>query len=84
LSNIVEIARAGVDFTNKLNGSFNLHAKIPKAQKLSHQWLFALLGSARVKALSKILMKLTPGVNFINVLHTAFTPVGLKSAKRHC
>ncbi len=28
-------------------------------------------------------MKLTPGVDFINVLHTAFTLVDLKSLKRH-
>ncbi len=30
-----------------------------------------------------MLMKSTPSVNFINVLHTAFTLVGPKSVKRH-
>jgi len=30
------------------------------------------------------LKSLSLGVNFINVLRTAFTPVGPKSAKRHC
>jgi len=34
-----------------------------------------------VKAAHKMLVKSTPGVNFINVLFAAFTPVDLKSAK---
>ncbi len=36
----------------------------------SHQYLFALLGPARIKAAQ--LMKLTPWVNFINVLRPSF------------
>jgi len=32
-----------------------------------------LLGSTSIKAACKMLMKLTLGINFINVLHTAFT-----------
>ncbi len=28
-------------------------------------------------------MKLTPGVNFINILHTAFAPIEPKSVKRY-
>jgi len=44
--------------------------KIPKAQKKYSQVvsLFALLVSWSVKAARKTLMKLTPGVKFINVL----------------
>ena len=43
-----------------------LHPQIPKAQKAaSVDYLFALLGSAHVKAESKILVKLTPPL-FIN------------------
>jgi hypothetical protein len=40
-----------------------------------------LLRSARVKADRRTLMKLTPGVDFINVQRTAFTLVDPKSAK---
>jgi len=42
---------------------------------------FALLGSA--KAALIMLMKLTPGVNFINILPTAFAPADPESAKRY-
>jgi len=40
-----------------------LNAKVPKAQKDTDDLtvIFALLGSARVKALHKMLVKLTPG-----------------------
>jgi len=34
-----------------------------------------LLGSSHIKASRKMLVKLTPGLNFINVLRTAFTHV---------
>jgi hypothetical protein len=43
-----------------------------------------LLGSMSVKAVSKTLMKLTPGLNFIKVLRTAFTPVAPQSAQSSC
>ncbi len=42
-----------------------------------------LLGSTRVKAVCRTLMKLTAGLNFINVLSTAFTSVDPKSVKRY-
>jgi len=45
---------------------------------------FALSGSTGIKAAGRTLMNLTPGVNFTNILHTAFTLVGPKSAKQHC
>jgi len=51
-----------------------LHVQIPKVQKIqsSHQHFFALLGSVHVKSALKILIKLTTGVNFTNILQTAF------------
>jgi hypothetical protein len=44
----------------------HLWAQIPKAQKRYRQldWIFTLLGSANIKALDKILMKLTPIKSF--------------------
>jgi len=36
-----------------------------------------------VKDVRRILMKLSPGVNFINVLRTAFMRTDPKSAKKH-
>jgi len=44
---------------------------------------FALLESGYVKAAQKIMVKLTPGVNFINILLKAFTLADPKSAKKH-
>jgi len=41
--------------------------------------IFTLLGSARVKAEHKTLMKLRPGVNFTNILHVAFMPIDPES-----
>jgi len=43
--------------------------------------IFVLLGSTYVKTTSKTLMIFTPGVNFINVLRTAFALVDPKSVK---
>jgi hypothetical protein len=43
---------------------------------------FALLGSTRVKAACEMLVKLTPEVNFINILQAAFTSKDPKSSKR--
>ncbi len=42
---------------------------------------FAHLRSVLIKAASKMLVKWTPGLNFINVLCTAFTLVDPKSVK---
>ncbi len=49
--------------------------------QLSHQYFLTLSGSASVKAVRKTLVKLTPGLNFINILPTAFMPVALKSVR---
>ncbi len=56
-----------VDFTDIFTKAF-MHGN-PKSIKIpsSCQYLFAFLGSASIKAASKMLMKLTSGVNFINV-----------------
>ncbi len=61
---IKECEKPGDNFTN-----FMLHAQIPKAQNLqsSHQYLFALLGSTRVKATHKTLVKMTPGDNDLQI-----------------
>jgi len=52
----------------------------PKVQKdsqvISH---FALLGSACTKAAFKMLVKLTPVVNFTNILWAAFSPKNYKA-----
>jgi len=46
--------------------------------QLSHKYLFTLSGSVSVKAVRRTLMKLSPGVNFINILRAAFTLVDPK------
>ncbi len=50
--------------------SIFLRTQIPKAQKKYSPSVsfFALLGSAHAKAGCRMLIKLTPGVNFINML----------------
>jgi hypothetical protein len=55
----------------------------PKSVRIqsSCQYLFTLLGSTGAKAAHRTLMKLTQGVNFINVLCKAFTLLDPKSAK---
>ncbi len=44
-------------------------------------YFFTLLGSTHVEAAQRALVKLTPGVNFINVLRTAFALVAPKSVR---
>jgi len=45
---------------------------------LSHQYLITLSGSASLKAVHRTLMKLSHGVNFINVLRATFAQVDLR------
>ncbi len=48
--------------------------QIPKVEKTDNLTVFSsLLGSAPAKAAHKMLMKLTLGVNFINVICTIFS-----------
>jgi len=50
-----------------------LLAQIPKAQKDDNfNVFFVLLGSGCVKAAHRMLMKLTLGVNFTNILQASF------------
>jgi len=53
-----------------------LLVQIPKAQKILTTWLNFLL-SARINVAHRMLMKMTPGVNFINILCTPFVPIFL-------
>jgi hypothetical protein len=48
----------------------------------SCQYIFTLLGSTGAKAVHRTLMKLTPGVDFINILEAAFCPQIPKAQKR--
>jgi len=54
-----------------------LRTQIPNAQKRqsSQQCRLALLGPTGVKAVRIMLMKLTPGVNYINILCAIFLPI---------
>jgi len=58
-----------------------LRTQIPKVQKKTDNLpvFFALSGSVWVKAAFRTSMKLTTGLNFINILHTAFTCVDSES-----
>jgi hypothetical protein len=64
-----------------------LLAQIPKIQKDTNNLAVFLcfwdLLESRAKALRETLAKLTPGLNFINVLRTAFTLADPKSVKRY-
>jgi len=72
---------SGVDFTNIYTPSFCAHGFQKRKKTNALAAFFTLLDSARVKAVHRMLMKLSQGVNFINilcahflykVLHTAF------------
>jgi len=59
-----------------------LHEHIPKAKKNDDlSVFFALLGATGVKAARKKFMKLTPGLNIINILSKAFTHADPKWVK---
>jgi len=71
---------SGVHFTNILRAAFThsfyaqgTRADLKSAKKTGSLSAFlALLGSARVKAAHKALVKSTPGVDSINILHAIF------------
>jgi len=63
----------GVNFTNVLHAAFTLVG--PKSANW-HCWLdylFLRIRDLRVKAVRRMLMKLSPGVNFINILCASFS-----------
>jgi len=49
---------------------------------LGFDWIITLSWSVRVRAVHRTLMKLSPSVNFINILLPAFTLVDHKSVKK--
>jgi len=53
-----------------------------KKRQSSRQCHLALLGPTSVKGARKTLVKLTPGVNFTNILRKAFMRKDPKSAKK--
>jgi len=53
---------SGVDFTNIFTRRFYARSSQKRKSKSSRQYLFTLLGSARVKAVRRTLMKLSPGL----------------------
>ena len=71
----------GVNFINMFTSSF--YKTDPKSVKIqsSSQYLFALMGSACVKAASETLMKLTPIVNCMDILRAVFILEDPKRAK---
>jgi len=75
---------------NLILGQFHQHVyeqlfcvQIPKAQKdYQLDCIFYAFESALVKAAHKMLGKLTPGVNFINILQAAFVSTDPQSIKK--
>jgi len=60
--------RLCVNFINVLGTAFTPVAPQSLSTQSSYQYLFTLLGSTSVKAVRRMLMKMSPCVNFINVL----------------
>ncbi len=61
--------RPEINFVNMLTRS--LYARRSQKRKkiqLSHKYLFTLFGSTGAKAVRRTLTKLTPGINFVNML----------------
>jgi len=69
----------GINFINVLRTAFT-----PKCIKMTVKLsiFFTLLGAMSAKDLSKTLMKLTPGVNFIDILLAALAQRDPESAKK--
>ncbi len=73
----------GVNFTNTFTLSFYARRSRKRKNTYNLTVFFTHLGSLRVKAVRRKLMKSTPGVNFIKVLQAAFTRTDPKSVKRY-
>jgi len=71
-------------FAHKILVKFIFALPDPKSAKKTDNFsvFFVILGSALVKSACRMLMKLTPGVNFINILRGTFTCTDSKSAKK--
>jgi len=74
--------RLGVDFTNRLQAAFVRTDHKCSKKTVKSSVFFMLLGSAHIKVLSKMSMKLTPEVDFTNNLLATFTLKDPKSVKR--
>ncbi len=61
-----------LNFTNIFTLSFCARRFQKRKKTVDLTVFFTLLSSVSVKAVSRTLMKLNLGVNFINVLHSAF------------
>ncbi len=59
--------RTGVNFINVLRTAFALVDPKNVKRYWGFDWILTLLGSMSVKAVHRMLMKFSPGVNFINV-----------------
>ena len=71
--------QAGVNFTNVLWAAFKRRDPKSEIKLLNLTVFFALLGSERVKAAHIMLVKLTPGHNFIvSFRHFSFRNLGRK------
>ena len=71
-------SKAGVNFANILQAAFVREDPKSAIKLLNLTVFFAFLGSERVKAALRMLVKLTPaGVNFANILQAAFAPISL-------
>ncbi len=62
LGNTVKFNTPGVNFINVLRAAFTLVAPQCIRTQSSYQYLFTLLGSTFVKAVRRMLMKLSPGM----------------------
>ncbi len=69
----ISLKIASVDFTNILRTAFMLKDPQSANCQLHLDCLLSRLGSSRLKAARKMLVKLTPAVNFINVLCANFS-----------
>jgi len=68
-----EMTSSGRNLTNILHEAFTRTDHKSAKNNDSLTVCFATLGSGRVKAVHKMLMKLTPGINLTNILRSAFS-----------
>jgi len=57
---VSQLSIPGVDFTNIFTSRFYVHSSQKRKSQSSRQYLFTLLGSERVNAVRRTLMKLSP------------------------
>jgi len=72
-----------VQFHQHSTYSFYPRRSQKRKKILMTDWVLTHSGSTRAKAVRRTFMKLTPGLNFINVLRTASTLTDPKSVERY-